>query len=268
VSESLWCVVTFIGIPALVYTIAYLPYRATLDNPGSLAQVVIDHTEALLSYHTGASTYNNHPYSSRWWTWLLAIKPVFYYWDKPADIRIYATGNPLVWGLGLCGVIFTLIRGIIGRKDDYLVIAAAYFSQLVPWFFIGRDTFLYHYYPMVAFLILGVCALFLNGVRSVELKFWHSLSIIVFTALAVNGFGAAFPFTYGLPLSAANYNTIRTVLLIVGLGMIVIYLALRVGDWFMCRKEERRIQEENRENILPETEEIKDDFDDLSQNHS
>ncbi len=268
VTESLWCVITFIGIPALVYVLAYLPYRATLDNPASLAKVVIDHTKTLLSYHTGASTYNNHPYSSRWWTWLLAIKPVFYYWDKPADIRIYASGNPLVWGLGLCGVIFSLIRGIKARKDDDLVIAAAYFSQLIPWFFIGRDTFLYHYYPMGAFLILGVCALFLSGVRSAELKFWHRLYVIVFTALAVIGFGVAFPFTYGLPLSAANYDTIRTVLLFVAVGMIVLYLALHIGDWCMCRKEGWLASEGNQESTLPETEEIKDGFNDPSQNHS
>ena len=234
--DSLWCVVFFIGIPALVYLLSYIPYRATLEDPGSLLQVVVDHTKTLLAYHTGASTYNNHPYSSRWWTWLLALKPVFYYWDKAADIRIYAAGNPMVWGLGLLGVVFALIRGIAKRQDGFLTIAVAYFSQLIPWFFIGRDTFLYHYYPMVAFLILGVCAMFEDGVRTKSLAGWHRGTVLCFTVLSGADFVAAFPYTYGLPLSATAYDAIRITLLVIGLLMMAFYFGLRLTDWLIERK--------------------------------
>ncbi|UQT48748.1 hypothetical protein M5E87_00985 [Flavonifractor plautii] len=46
------------------------------------------------------------------------------------------------------------------RCTKALFIVIGYLAQLVPWFFIGRITFAYHYFPSVLFLILALCYVF------------------------------------------------------------------------------------------------------------
>ena len=41
-----------------------------------------------------------------------------------------------------------------------LLILVGYLSQLLPWLFIGRTTFEYHYFPSTLFLVLAICQLF------------------------------------------------------------------------------------------------------------
>ena len=53
-----------------------------------------------------------------------------------------------------------------------LFILIGYLAQLVPWFFIGRITFAYHYFPSVLFLILGLCYVFYTLSRKEEMIRW------------------------------------------------------------------------------------------------
>jgi hypothetical protein len=44
-----------------------------------------------------------HPYSSKWWTWPLLLRPVWYYWKDPGPITgtvvgIWGSGNPACGG--------------------------------------------------------------------------------------------------------------------------------------------------------------------------
>ena len=41
-----------------------------------------------------------------------------------------------------------------------LFIVIGYLAQLVPWFFIGRITFAYHYFPSILFLVLALAYVF------------------------------------------------------------------------------------------------------------
>lgn len=46
------------------------------------------------------------------------------------------------------------------RDGKALFILIGYLAQLVPWMFISRITFEYHYFPCLVFLVLAICHVF------------------------------------------------------------------------------------------------------------
>lgn len=224
--ECTWCILCFIMIPCLVYGLSYIPYAQTLGR-SDFYTVAIEHAKQMLSYHTGTSTNYNHPYSSHWWTWFLALKPVFYYFEPaPANIYLYATGNPLVWGFGLVGSFYALWRGIRRLDDAGIVIAAAYFSQLIPWIFITRDTFLYHYFPMVPFLMLALGYFFQNTCTHPRIVGYRNIFISIYLCAVGISFVVAFPFIYGSGISWETILGIRLAFQISALLFGVLYVGL------------------------------------------
>lgn len=246
--ECLWCVLTFICVPIAIYIISYIPYANTIPNQG-LFETIIKHSQAMLSYHTGSATNYHHPYSSHWWTWFLALKPVFYYYEASTNIRIYASGNPMVWGMGLLGVLFALENGIAKDDDSGIVISVSYLLQLIPWFFVTRDTFLYHYFPMVPFLVLGVCYFFKSTCNHVVTYLYKKCFVSLFIIFSICMFIVAFPFIYGLPMMWETLENIRFIFLMIGIIVMLLYLMLCVWDSMLVRKDhlQEKISNERKE---------------------
>lgn len=107
-------------------------------------------------YHTTLTA--GHPYYSKWWEWLLDIRPVFYYVDRTDSYvaNTYNLGNPLLyWGFPIA---ILLGLWLFWRKRDLrlgLVLAAAAINW-VPWALSPRGMFFYHFLPTVPFLVLLV----------------------------------------------------------------------------------------------------------------
>lgn len=233
VMESLWCCLTFVLIPVVIYALSYIPYTGTIPDKGYF-EVFIGHQQQMLGYHTGSATHYQHPYSSKWYTWLLALKPVFYYFQKvPETIYLYATGNPMVWGIGTFGVVFALIHGIWKRNEAGLFIGVAYFSQLIPWMFISRDTFLYHYFPMIPFLLLGATYLLQNISLSAKTRLWKKVYLGIFMLLTSASFVCAFPFIYGSPMSWDSVLFFRQLFMVFA-GVMGVALLLLMGYDCYC----------------------------------
>lgn len=86
--------------------------------------------------------------------------------------RFAAFVNPVVcWG-GLLAVLACAVQAVRRRCARALFIVIGYLAQLVPWFFIGRITFAYHYFPSVLFLILALCYVFYSLSEQEELIAW------------------------------------------------------------------------------------------------
>ena len=248
--ECGWCVLTFIAIPVCIYVVSYIPYAATIPGQG-LFTTIINHTKQMYSYHNSPATSYHHPYSSKWWTWFLAMNPVFYYYQAATEVRIYASGNPMVWGMGLAGVLYALERGIAKMDDAGVTISVAYLSQLIPWFFITRDTFLYHYFPLVAFLILGVIYLFQHTALQPSLEPYKKGYEWVFMGLALAMFVIAFPFTYGMTMAWATVLTVRTAFLVIFGIMAALYVLLLCWDYAVGhpKKNKKKAPAEGAEDI-------------------
>ena len=151
-------VLCFVLLPAGIYVLSYLPYAAA-DGTVSLSnllRIVCNNQAYMLSYHQGV--HDTHPYESRWYQWVVDARPILYYMEDGAGYhtRFAAFSNPLVcWG-GLLALLSVIVHMVRRRCGKALLIVVAYFSQLAPWFFIGRTTFAYHYFPSILFLCFAL----------------------------------------------------------------------------------------------------------------
>jgi len=162
-------VVFFLVVPAVIYWLAYIPYglsRGMSLSHGMLwssdyAKIVLDNQRSMFSYHGTLEA--THPYQSKWYQWILDIRPILYYRDTERvgfKTLIAAFLNPAVcWG-GL-GAIAALIYRTVNRKDGRaLFILVGYLAVLLPWVFIPRCAFAYHYFPAALFLCLALSHVF------------------------------------------------------------------------------------------------------------
>lgn len=152
-----WSVVFFVLIPLVIYYFSYLPYGVEGHTFGP--ELVWDNQVFMLTYHNGV--HDEHPYASRWWQWVLDIRPILYYLDADGvgagmKSSFAAFGNPaVIWG-GLMALLALVWAGFRRRSGRAAFLLVGYLAQLVPWMFIGRTTFEYHYFPSILFLVLAL----------------------------------------------------------------------------------------------------------------
>ena len=201
-----FCLVFFVLVPALIYYLAYFPYGvgAGLRGPfmvfkRTYAQIVLGNQSYMFNYHKGVSA--THPYSSRWYQWVLDVRPILYYLDTRGAVRssFGAFVNPaLCWsGLIAVGVLCWCASARHDRKALFLLLG--YLAQLVPWIFVSRITFEYHYFPCSVFLVLAlgyVFDLMRQGVREWRIPVWG------LTALQCALFIFFYPALWGAELNA------------------------------------------------------------------
>jgi dolichyl-phosphate-mannose-protein mannosyltransferase len=156
----LFCVGAYIVVPLAIYLLSYLPYFLCAESPYTL-QGVWEVQEFMFGYHSKLTAM--HPYSSKWFTWPLSIRPIWYYQGKylaeSMIESIVSFGNPGVWWTGAFGMIALIVQRI--RRSAWSNAAATFAligfaAQFLPWVFISRATFIYHYFPSVPFVILAL----------------------------------------------------------------------------------------------------------------
>jgi dolichyl-phosphate-mannose--protein O-mannosyl transferase len=153
-------VIFFIAVPVSVYAASYIPFvKATRADDGINFKDLWQYQKNMYHYHDGVT--EEHPYGSKWYTWPLMLRPVWYYGGQdlgPGEAQsIAAIGNPLIWWGGLLAMLASWWVGWRLRDRIVLTIAVMYLSFYVPWAVSPRDiTFLYHYFPMVPLLVLSI----------------------------------------------------------------------------------------------------------------
>ncbi len=168
----LFCLGAFVLVPCIIYYLSYWCYGTARGMSGismlfsrEYLDIVLDNQKYMLSYHSGVNA--THPYSSRWWQWMANLRPILYYLDYGYDgtkSTIGAMMNPLVCWAGLGAMIVMLWRWIKDKDKTARFIFLGYMAQLLPWVFVSRITFAYHYFPASAFLLLAL-GYILNDIR-------------------------------------------------------------------------------------------------------
>ncbi|MEG0765326.1 MAG: glycosyltransferase family 39 protein, partial [Pseudoflavonifractor sp.] len=161
----LFSVFCFVIIPAAIYTAAYIPYAAARDGLtlAGTVKVMLENQKYMLNYHKGVM--DSHPYSSRWYQWIVDGRPILYYLDGDSrsleglKSAFGAFSNPIVCWAGLLSMLSVGVQAVRRRCGKALFIVVGYLSQLVPWMAIGRTTFEYHYFPSILFLVLAIAYL-------------------------------------------------------------------------------------------------------------
>ena len=158
-----------------------------------------------------------HSYSSKWYDWPFMIKPIFY-WQGSGELscaKIYFMGNPVIWWSGFLAVaiatgffgirIFQWLLGSIGdqysqgdglsnRNFALAFGVVGFWLNFLPFAFISRLMFMYHYLGALIFSIL-ILGCLVDRIRNNKklilfLVFEGALFYFIF-----------FPFIYGISLS-------------------------------------------------------------------
>ena len=160
-------VLGFVAVPVVIYCLSYIPYGLAegMTMPGMLLdgdyyRLVWDNQVYMLTYHQGVNQV--HPYESRWWQWVLDMRPILYYLEYNGEVKsaFGCFNNPAVaWG-GLAAVLCLPFAVIKRRNGSAVFVFIGYLAQLLPWVFITRTTFAYHYFPSTVFIVLALCFVF------------------------------------------------------------------------------------------------------------
>lgn len=204
-----FCLVFFVAVPVLIYYFSYFPYGTAAGMKGigmffsrEYAQLVWDNQTFMFNYHSGLVA--EHPYSSRWYQWLLNIRPILYYLEYFNDGTRSSFGafvNPLLCWAGLLCLPALAYTAIARRDGKSAFILLGYLAQLVPWMPIGRLTFEYHYFPCTIFLVLALGYVF--KLIRLHTRRWK-LYIGSFAALSVLLFVMFYPALSGMVVDNAR----------------------------------------------------------------
>ena len=202
----LWCILFFVAIPVLIYGASYYSYAPSQGITGAFRifrgdywKLVYDNQVYMWNYHSDLVA--THPYSSKWYQWLLDLRPILYYlehFDGDMKSAFAAFSNPLVcWGglLAMGGMVWLVIRD---RDRKALFILIGYLANLLPWVLISRLTFAYHYFPCTVFLVLALAYIFRDLQKRDER--WP-ISVGGFTAWCVGLFAVFYPVLSGARVS-------------------------------------------------------------------
>lgn len=144
----------FILVPAIIYFGVYLLFPET--TKATSAQDVIDQGAYLFSYHSSERT--PHPYSSPWFTWPVSLKPMLYEYSDGVSIWLY--GNYVLSYISVIALLISTYFALKYRSKTALFILIAFLSLWLPYAFIERPMFLYHYLPASGFAILAILEMF------------------------------------------------------------------------------------------------------------
>ena len=205
VENILQCLAFFVLIPALIYYISYYPYGIPRGMSGismfftrEYFDLVVDNQVFMFTYHVGIEA--THPFSSNWYQWIVNARPILYYLRHlPNNDRalIGAFLNPLIaWG-GLIAVLAMVWRTVWYKDGKALFILIGYLAQLVPWMFVSRITFAYHYFPCLIFIILAICHVF-NSYRLRDPRWKRKIYAATFACLLL--FFMFYPILAGIPV--------------------------------------------------------------------
>ncbi len=146
-----------------------------------------------------------HDYSSTWYTWPLMLRPVFYWQNQPEGQFIYLLGNPLIYWLSTIFMMSLLSLTVLDkfRNKTALFICLGFLVNFLPFIFIGRVMFLYHYEAALVFAIIAI-AFLLEMIPSEKAKKGIFIGIACLCLITFIFFS---PLTYGLKLDDKQLNS-------------------------------------------------------------
>ena len=166
----LWSILGFIIIPLCIYTASYIPI---MNNPNDTIYFkseqgeeyiyihdvtsFINYQIAMYNYHANVNA--EHPYSSNWYEWPIMKRPVWFYYASFEDGSIgtiACMGNPAIWWLGIATTIFTFFYSIVKKDIPGILIIVMILATLLPYSFITRCMFIYHYFITLPFVMLTI----------------------------------------------------------------------------------------------------------------
>lgn len=203
--------VFFVVIPIILYLSCFYLFPNNFYYTNSFNTIIAEQKQMYM-YHSGLK--DDHPFSSPWYSWPISYKPVWYHQQdllNNSEESISGVGNIVIWYSGIIGFGYLLYL-LFKRKDkDSFYLIVIMLSLWLPYVFIGRVMFLYHYFPVLPFLFLGIVYLCKDLVekynRKMVIPIFLIFSLIFFILYypVVSGRGASLNYTDWLEIFDSWY---------------------------------------------------------------
>jgi len=168
-----------------------------VENPPTFIEKFLELNEEM--YLSNQRLTAEHPYGSKWFTWPLMYRPIFYWVQDSA--RIYLFGNPLLWWLSSIAVLYLFFCTIVEREKispaGYILLAG-FALNLIPFVGIERIMFLYHYLAALIFAILAL--VYVIDLEHSRVRYFKTLMV-----LAIASFVFFSPLNYGVDIEQDLY---------------------------------------------------------------
>jgi dolichyl-phosphate-mannose--protein O-mannosyl transferase len=130
----------------LAYLATFLPYHFLRHDALSIAGIVPQQFNML---HLQSSPMGSHPYQSRWWQWVIDLRPIWYFYEPVGGIQrgVLYIGNPAIcWG-GLIALAASLWAGIREHARPLLLPVLLWAAPLAFFILAPKPVqFYYHYF--------------------------------------------------------------------------------------------------------------------------
>ena len=194
--------IVFVIVPITVYILSYIPFKDGTDD--NIIVRVINNIKLMFSYHSDLNA--THPFGSKWYTWPLDYRPIWYSSTVFAGGKaegISAFGNPLVWWMGIPAFVYLASITILEKDKKAFFLCIGYLSQYLPWTLVSRVIFIYHYFPSTPFVVLMIvyCMVLLSRINkigkiTIKESTWVNI-FIIYTVLVLVLFMAFYPVLAG-----------------------------------------------------------------------
>lgn len=195
------CLIGFVVIPLVIYILSYVLFPNVEMYKNNGIKGIIDQIKEMYGFHSNLA--DRHVFESAWYKWPAMIKPVWYYvgyYGGNVKSTIVGIGNPIIWWFGILAAIYTLIRTIIKRESENFFIIVFMLCTFVPYIFIGRAMFMYHYFPTLPFVMLAI----VSFIKWITEKMKSNSFYIFYVALVIVIFFVFYPVVSGM-LTTEDY---------------------------------------------------------------
>ncbi len=151
-------------LPVGVYVASYVPWALSAAGgpqlfagwpAGHTGQTLADLQAAMYAYHDEFRL--PHGAASPWWTWPLALKPIWGYLETFLDgsqATVLGASNVVIVWLSVPAVAFGAWQAWRRRSGALLFVLVAFLALWLPWARIDRVAFNYHYFAALPFALL------------------------------------------------------------------------------------------------------------------
>lgn len=150
----------FVVIPLIFYIGLYLLFPNNNINYTNNLKSIMKQQEQMYNYHSKLDA--EHFFSSDWYTWPISYKPVWYHEaivDTTSKETISGIGNIVIWWVGIVAMI-SLIPKLLKKDKNSFYLLVLILLLWLPYVFIGRIMYMYHYFPVLPFMMLAITGLF------------------------------------------------------------------------------------------------------------
>lgn len=212
VKTGIFCVLAFIVLPVTLYFATFIPYTQVTTETNGVAYTfkdIISLQGSIYKYHSKDVVGSTHSFQSAWYTWPVIGRPLWMYVSADnVDTRgtIATMGNPAIWWMGVACVLLSLVIALKKRDRRMLPIFIAILALYLPWMLVERCTFIYHYFPILPFVMLCIAYVLVYAKNNIP---HGKVAIGIYFAIVAGLFVMFFPVLTGIRVDVSWINFLK-----------------------------------------------------------